>query len=119
LAVFVQGKAPFPCALVFFELWLGFVRLPLIKDRQIQARQGIAQGAPAAVLKVSVLAVKVAEAIREEPWLALKVTAGRSGFGLDLVPLVTRQPFPFRLPVAIGASPEAPHVEGGHVRGNA
>jgi hypothetical protein len=77
------------------------VWLPLIKDRQIQARQGVAQGAPAAVLKVAVALVELDPSVEGVPRLA---------FFLQLKPLVIRQPCSFRLPVAIGARPEAPHA---------
>jgi hypothetical protein len=106
--------------LPFLVVLLGFgpIGLPLVKDRDRDTGQGVGQAAPPPSLKVPVAAIKVDQPIRKEPCLALKVAAGGSGFGLDLVPLKPDQLLPLKLPVALRARPEGGNVEGGHVRGN-
>jgi hypothetical protein len=86
------------------------VGLPQIKDRQIKARQGIAQGAPAAVPKVLVTLVETDPSVERVPWLATL---------LKLKPLMARQACPFRLPVPLRARSEGCDVAGGHFGGNA
>jgi hypothetical protein len=118
-AVVIDYQPPFVRVFVLLAQRFGTGGLPQVKDRDRDTWQGVAQGAPAAVLKVPVAAVKVGQARGEVARLGLGMAAPGSAFGLDLVPLVTRQLFPFLLPVALRARPEGGHVEGGHFRGNA
>jgi hypothetical protein len=68
---------------------------------------------------MAVAAIERNQAISQEPGLGLGQPLGGAALRLDLPAGMGHQLGPFGLPVPIGTRPEAGHVEGSHIEGDA